>query len=121
MIFLLSAHTGSITRKEVMPMCHRQPASKQDDPFFSIESTQSANECTGLMPAAPENADEAEALSSIMAIHCPPSATWKDQASAQSPDVHAHPSGAHSPQRNTPAFHPAKGTDRNHPAQGHNP
>ena len=76
---------------------------------------------TGLTPAAPENADEAEALSSIMAIHCPPSATWKDQASAQSPDVHAHPSGAHSPQRNTPAFHPAKGTDRNHPAQGHNP
>ena len=61
-------------------MCHRRhPQTKPlpdpataDESFYSIETTASATECTGLMPAVPYTEDGRENLSELMAIHSPP-------------------------------------------------
>lgn len=67
-------------------MCHRrsEPAKifsqqqplpdpvETDASFYSIETTASATECTGLMPAVPYTEDGRENLSELMAIHSPP-------------------------------------------------
>ena len=50
------------------------------DTFFDNEVTQSATECTGLMPAAPQTDEEAHNLCELMAIHSPPSATARPRA-----------------------------------------
>ena len=43
-----------------------------DESFYSIDTTASATECTGLMPAVPYTEDGRENLSELMAIHSPP-------------------------------------------------
>ena len=61
-------------------MCHRKhPQTKPlpdpavtDESFYSVETTASATECTGLMPAVPYTEDGRENLSELMAIHSPP-------------------------------------------------
>ena len=53
----------------------RQPLpdpAETDESFYSIETTASATECTGLMPAVPYTEDGRENLSELMAIHSPP-------------------------------------------------
>ena len=63
-------------------MCHRKhpqipdkplpdPA-RTDESFYNVETTASATECTGLMPAVPYTEDGRENLSELMAIHSPP-------------------------------------------------
>ena len=42
-----------------------------DESFYSVETTASATECTGLMPAIPETEDGRENLSELMSIHEP--------------------------------------------------
>ena len=75
-----------ITLKEAMPMCHRRSSAEKtlsrqqplpdpvqtDESFYSVETTASATECTGLMPAVPYTEDGRENLSELMAIHSPP-------------------------------------------------
>lgn len=92
-----------------------------DDPFYDIENTQSATECTGLMPAAPETADEAEHLSRLMAIHCPPSSMWEGPGAKQSAGEAADPSDAHSSQKRRRACRPATSPAPSRPPQGRNP
>lgn len=63
-------------------MCHRKHPLPQEKPlpdpaqtdesFYSIDTTASATECTGLMPAVPYTEDGRENLSELMAIHSPP-------------------------------------------------
>ena len=66
-------------------MCHRRSKSEDilsrqplpdpvetDESFYSVETTASATECTGLMPAVPYTEDGRENLSELMAIHSPP-------------------------------------------------
>ena len=69
------------------------------DPLYSIENTQSATECTGLMPAMPQTGEEAAQLSELMAIHCPPDAKQARRAPAAPADAAAHPSDAPNPPR----------------------
>ena len=45
---------------------------RTDESFYSVETTASATECTGLMPAVPYTEDGRENLSELMAIHSPP-------------------------------------------------
>ena len=53
----------------------------EDESFYSVETTASATECTGLMPAVPYTEDGRENLSELMAIHSPPeTATRADPA-----------------------------------------
>ena len=50
------------------------PAKKFDetqDKFYTLETTVSATECTGLAPAAIENEAQAEAYGELYAIHNP--------------------------------------------------
>ena len=66
-------------------MCHRrhpqtEPLSdpvQTDESFYSVETTASATECTGLMPAVPYTEDGRENLSELMAIHSPPEAATR--------------------------------------------
>ncbi len=39
------------------------------DPFYTLQTTASATECTGLVPSAIENEAEAEAYGELYAIH----------------------------------------------------
>ncbi|MBE5786132.1 MAG: hypothetical protein E7324_01165 [Clostridiales bacterium] len=39
------------------------------DPVFDVQQAASATECTGLMPAQVENADQGENLARLQAIH----------------------------------------------------
>ena len=39
------------------------------DPFYSSEKVASVSECTGLIPSAVQNEDEAEAYSELYALH----------------------------------------------------
>ena len=84
----------------------------KDETFYDISNTQSATECTGLMPAMPETAQQQAQLAGLMAIHCPPVAKQADQAHGQSAHEAAHPSDAHSQQTNTPANRPASKSAR---------
>ena len=76
-------------------MCHRrsEPAKilsqqplpdpvETDASFYSIETTASATECTGLMPAVPYTEDGRENLSELMAIHSPPEAARRADPAA---------------------------------------
>ena len=40
------------------------------EPFYDTEDVASFTECTGLMPAQVENADQGENLARLQAIHC---------------------------------------------------
>ena len=62
-------------------MSRKQPAvperplsdpARTDESFYDVETTASATECTGLMPAVPYTEDGRENLSELMAIHSPP-------------------------------------------------
>ena len=89
-----------ITNKEAFAMCHKRPKTTQifpqqqplpdpvatDESFYSIETTASATECTGLMPAIPYTEDGRENLSELMAIHSPPEDTKRADLS-QSPGM----------------------------------
>ena len=74
-----------ITHKEALRMCHKRSKTadilsqqplpnpvETDESFYSMETTASATECTGLMPAVPYTEDGREYLSELMAIHSPP-------------------------------------------------
>ena len=84
-------------------MCHRKhPQTKPlpdpatvDESFYSIETTASATECTGLMPAVPYTEDGRENLSELMAIHSPPEAATREDP-ARSPGMResVRPDGA---------------------------
>ena len=52
-----------------------------DESFYSIETTASATECTGLMPAVPYTEDGRENLSELMAIHSPPEVAKREDLS----------------------------------------
>lgn len=91
------------------------------DPFYGIDTTQSATECTGLMPASPQSPEEAANLSALMAIHCPPDATQEAPSASQSAHADADPSGAHNPPRRRRACHPATAQAPSRPPQGRNP
>ena len=81
-------------------MCHRRskPADSlsqqrplpdpvtEDESFYSMETTASATECTGLMPAVPYTEDGRENLSELMAIHSPPEAATREDP-ARSPGM----------------------------------
>lgn len=45
---------------------------KRADPFFKGQKVSSFTECTGLMPALPENEAQDEAYASLYAIHDEP-------------------------------------------------
>lgn len=45
---------------------------KRRDPFYDMLKVASANECTGLMPSLPQNADEDENYASLYATHDEP-------------------------------------------------
>lgn len=60
-----------------------------DESFYSIETTASATECTGLMPATPDTEDGRENLSELMAIHAP--ATASSPAPGRGKRENAHP------------------------------
>lgn len=63
-----------------------------DESFYSIETTASATECTGLMPAVPYTEDGRENLSELMAIHSPPeTATRVDPARSRGMRESVHP------------------------------
>lgn len=49
-----------------------KPEQAEDESFYSIDTTASATECTGLMPAVPYTEDGRRHLSELMAIHSPP-------------------------------------------------
>lgn len=57
-----------------------------DESFYSIDTTASATECTGLMPAIPYTEDGRENLSELMAIHSPPEVAMRADLS-QSPGM----------------------------------
>ena len=59
--------------------------SKDVEKYYRLERVSSANECTGLMPAATESAEEARSEAGLMDIHCPPAA----QPPASGPEAHA--------------------------------
>ena len=73
-------------------MCHRKQAripekplpdpARTDESFYSVETTASATECTGLMPAVPYTEDGRENLSELMAIHSPPEAAKRADPAA---------------------------------------
>ena len=42
---------------------------ESDDPFYNLEKAASANDCTGLMPSAPLNSEDAKNYSELYAIH----------------------------------------------------
>lgn len=84
-----------------------------DDDFPSV-NTQSATECTGLMPAMPDTAQQQAQLAGLMAIHCPPAATQAGQAAAQSAHAADGPSDAHNPRMNTPSSRQASKSAPNH-------
>lgn len=66
-----------------------------DESFYSIETTASATECTGLMPAVPYTEDGRENLSELMAIHSPPeTATRADPARSPGMRESVHPDDA---------------------------
>ena len=66
-----------------------------DESFYSIETTASATECTGLMPAIPYTEDGRENLSELMAIHSPPeAATRADPARSPGMRESVHPGDA---------------------------
>lgn len=98
-----SVHAVGITLKGGYPIMN----DKEKDTFYDISNTQSATECTGLMPAMPDTAQQQAQLASLMAIHCPPSAKPERQVNARSGNAAAHPSDAHNPPTNTPNAHPA--------------
>lgn len=56
----------TLTEEKPLP----NPA-EADASFYSVETTASATECTGLMPAIPETEDGRENLSELMSIHEP--------------------------------------------------
>lgn len=58
---------GIISQQQPLP----DPADT-DESFYSVQSTASATECTGLMPAVPYTEDGRDHLSELMAIHSPP-------------------------------------------------
>jgi hypothetical protein len=42
---------------------------KKQNPFFELSKVASTTECTGLMPALPQNEDEDESYASLYATH----------------------------------------------------
>ena len=71
-------------------MCHRKHPQTEplpdpvrtDESFYSVETTASATECTGLMPAVPYTEDGRENLSELMAIHSPPEVARREDPAA---------------------------------------
>ena len=93
--------------------------SKDVEKYYRLERVSSANECTGLMPAATESAEEARSEAGLMDIHCPPAA----QPPASGPEAHAaaRPSDGHNPPRRRRCDrHPTPGS-QTQPRPGQNP
>lgn len=57
------------------------PIGAEDESFYSVDTTASATECTGLMPAIPYTEDGRKHLSELMAIHGPPEVTEREDLS----------------------------------------
>lgn len=87
---------------------------EEPDEDFPSANMQSATECTGLMPAMPDTAQQQAQLACLMAIHCPPSATQAGQAASQSSHAAVGPSGEHNPPTNTPSSRPASKSAPSH-------
>ena len=87
---------------------------EEPDEDFPSANMQSATECTGLMPAMPDTAQQQAQLASLMAIHCPPSATPEDQAGRQSAGEAVHPCGGRSQPTNQSTPRPSTESDRSH-------
>lgn len=47
----------------------KQNKAKKRDPFYDLQTTTSATECTGLIPAGLEDEAEAESYSELYSIH----------------------------------------------------
>ena len=108
--------------KEVFHMpdsIHPHPGIAGKD-FYPVENTISAQECTGLMPAMPVAPENAEALSELMAIHCPQNAISEDPAHSPLQRAGEHPYGVHNPRSTTPGSRPAKGHSPSRPDAGRN-
>lgn len=106
--------------KEVFHMPDSIHTRRRDDDFYPVENTISSQECTGLMPAMPVAPENAEALSELMAIHCPQSAIAEDPAHSPLQRAGEHPYGVRNPRSTTPGAHPAKEHSPSRPDAGRN-
>ena len=89
-----------------------------DASFYSVETTASSWECTGLMPAMPIDEEGKEHLSELYAIHCPPGSIEEDPAHAGLRRADARPCDAPSPQKTTPTPRQAITPDQYRQGQG---
>ena len=92
---------------------------KQNTSIHATENVQSATECTGLMPAMPQEDIDAEHLSELYAIHFPTLSTQAAANTKPGERAVAHPSDEHNRQMRKEAYRLSSGSAPSHPAQGH--